>query len=266
MVLVHRRKKIRNNYIKKPEANLISGFGNDYSTEIPFNLINSAKNIFLENYQEYNISELKGFLIHGIQKKIQVLMGILKHNKIFSQRNLPNNKISQLTIYNDYKQESRISTSVIGIGCTYKVYGQKGISFISNKLQVYKSHSHFPFEWFINEYISLDDLIITIDKDFALQDISSLVCDDILNKYRTNNEEIRDEIIKFLQEESELLATEIIDTNDKFHKYYHDCLKYIINPVEYKINYTIKDLVISLINKYESPIKLIIMNYSELYI
>jgi hypothetical protein len=100
MALVHRRKKIRNNYIKKPEANFISGFGNDYSTEIPFNLINSAKNIFLENYQEYNISELKGFLIHGIQKKVQVLISILKNNKILCQKNLSNNKLSQLTIYN----------------------------------------------------------------------------------------------------------------------------------------------------------------------
>lgn len=237
-------------------------FGVDYSTELPIKLLEKANLTTIDHVRDhvYNLSELDGFISHGIHDKIQVIMIILKTKKLSPQINMINKNLSQLTIYGDIVQENRTSFGVIGDGTMSKLYGQNGFSFISNKLQVYRAKSHMPYEFFIDDDIPLADLVLTLDKNLACKKISSLKCTDIRNEYRKNNEIIRDAIVQFLIDETKLNPLEVIDTNEKFDEYYHKCLQYIVNPTN-PTDCTIKELVISLLEKYDNPIKLIIIDY-----
>jgi hypothetical protein len=167
-------KKINNNmyvlYTELPEKLLKEAkstytYKIDYSTELPEKLLKEAKSTDIKQNQdiEYNISELKGFISHGINDKIQVLMNILKTKKLSPQTNITNKDLSQLTIYVGEHERNRISFSVIG-NHTSNFYGQNGFSFISNKLSVFKAISNTENEFFIFGDIELSNLILTLDK------------------------------------------------------------------------------------------------------
>ena len=236
-----------------------SSFINDHSTCIPLESIKNAKTINLVDNTEYKVSELKGYCLHGIKDKIQVFINILKTNNILPQKYLTD-EISQLTVYREEEEKSRISFTVFGQGKISHIYGADGIVFLSADIYLHKFRSNMPFEWFHLDKLPLDNLIIGISKTFASQNISSLSCQDIVS-VRNNNEQIRQNIINLLHSESGL-EYPIIETNDQFYDYYHKALSYIVNHND-SGDCTIYQLIQALKIKYNCPCRIIIIDYLQ---
>ena len=263
----------------------------DWSTPIKQHLIDKSKKQKLMNLHEYNIEELNGFLTHGIQQKFQVLMNILKNKNIYSQNQLKSRKLKPLSQHTIYYgcQRNRISFSMHGDGGISKIYGKNGICFISNDLDVYRACSNSPYEWFHDDYVSIDKLTIAIDKDFANTLIYDLdIIKTFYNKYRDNNRDIMINIAKFLHEESKLPINNTIydsledstsSVNDDHEDQYEEILDlnkeefsiYCYNVLEHFIEQNelgpcnILNLVLALIKKYdlEHKVKVILVNYES---
>jgi len=184
-------------------------------------------------------------------------MSILKTKHIYSQSCIPQT-VSQKTMYPSDELD-RISFTVFGQGNVSRMYGSKGIVFLTNNLELYKLRSNMPFEWFTFDKLSINNLTIGISKTFASQPISSLRCKDIVWVYRNNNEEMRENIISFLHDETGVPPSKIT-TDEEFYEYYHRCLQYVVNP-DYPVDCTIYELITALKVKYGCMCKTIIIDY-----
>lgn len=271
--------------------------GTDWSTPIKYDLQNEAHKKTLLNMNTYTLEDLKGFYTHGIKTKLQVLMNIIKSGNILSQNSInKKNTISQHSGYNS-SEKDRISFSMFGDGKISEIYGKGGITLISNSIYPYRAHSHMPYEWFCNDKVPIENLIIAIDKEFASVHIAHLNPEEIFQwKGRTNNYHIMVNIIKFLQKESGILmmrslyengfngtssisSTSSMDEDEEdiddideisveeFNEYYKMVLEHIIENDGNLFDNTVVNLVIALLRKYklDKKVKVILVDYEAEY-
>lgn len=267
--------------------------GTDWSTPIKYDLQNEAHNKILFNMGTYTLENLKGFYTHGINTKLQVLMNIIKNGHILSQNSInKKNTISQHSGYSSSKKD-RISFSMFGDGKISEIYGKGGITLISNSIYPYRAHSHMPYEWFCNDKVSMEELTIAIDKEFASTHIAHLNPEEIFHwEGRSNNYHIMVNIIKFLQKESGIPIMQSLygdsitgmssnssmdedeDIEDmdeisvgEFNEYYKLVLETIIENDGDLFENTVINFVIALLRKYklDKKVKVILVDYEAQY-
>jgi hypothetical protein len=175
-----------------------------YSTPLNMEEYEFSQSVRLVPYQTYNPIDLRGFFTHGIKNNIETFINILKDKII-----LPRNKISSL-LHTGTASASinldlvSLATITVKEAIYYRIYGEKGITFISNKIDsrlLNINHANMQNEFFINQ-LNLDKTTLLLDeklKTLKIKDIPML--DESLNIYSLSYKDtIKNKIIFLIDE------------------------------------------------------------------
>lgn len=240
-----------------------------WETSLPRDLIEESQRtnviqINPEQINEYNFSDLNGYATHGIKNNIITLITILKNKHILSQ-NLIEISTGRHTIYTS-DEKHYISFSIVGNkdGAGIPViYGQNGITFLSNNLPLLERRANMPNEYFIKDKVNINDLIIGIDKDFANNILDDGTCGGLFKD--------KDKDIDLLNTLGQFIGIEfVIEYNEvenilEFCKFFGMFVDKIINKCEFESSnpLTILDLIKCLVKYYNLNITIILIDYTK---
>jgi len=242
---------------------LITGERKGWETPLNMDEYDFSKTVRIFYNQTYNPIELRGFFTHGIHNNIETFINILKDKII-----LPRNRISSLI--NTGTDESVINSNLISLstitvegGKPYKIYGERGITFITNKINymnLTKQAANMPNEFFINQ-LNLDKTYLLLDeklKTLKIKDIPMLT--ESLNIHSFSYKDTIKKKILFLIDEFQItyIEKEIINKEENL-----ESLKKIYYDIIYKLfdEKTFLEVVNLLLAKYDVAIDIVFLNF-----
>jgi hypothetical protein len=265
-----------------------------YTSELPRQIIEEAVeiNIFQSGIipDTINSIDLKGHFFHGIKQRVITLMQILETNGIGSQHYLSEKgKIFPgiLSTYNEHEKKW-ISFGIMHHTPAMETYCVNSIFFVNKnsrkalELQEGKKigiTSHMFHEYYLNDFLSLDELILCIDSRLAVKNISELDTPFTEQPYwfPGGKIEIIRKILQFFSSEfsklsrpaptlSEDQLTALGDDNDDFKRFYIENLLRLVNYIRHHLNpsdkseiteITIYDFISLLLRYYKKDIKIL---------
>jgi hypothetical protein len=242
---------------------LITGERKGWETPLNMNEYDFSKTVRIFYNQTYNPIELRGFFTHGIRNNIETFINILKDKII-----LPRNRIRSLI--NTGTDESVINSNLISLstitvegGKPYKIYGERGITFITNKINymnLTKQAANMPNEFFINQ-LNLDKTYLLLDeklKTLKIKDIPMLT--ESLNIHSFSYKDTIKKKILFLIDEFQItyIEKEIVNREENL-----ESLKKIYYDIIYKLfdEKTFLEVVNLLLAKYDVAIDIVFLNF-----
>ena len=179
-----------------------------------------SKSFKLVNGATYNPTDLRGFFTHGIHNNLETLIDIIK-DKCILPRSLKTSTVNTLT------GESSINTNYISLSTittkygVYTIYGEMGITFITNKLdesKVYSMRANMANEFFVSE-LKVSDMALLLDEKLKSIKIKDLP---LLHKLNEGNRDyknvIRRKILfligKYQVEDTKLIKKIVSETDD----------------------------------------------------
>ena len=183
----------------------------DYTTPLPINIIQEAidRNTFSEGIpRKINSDQLRGHFFHGIKQRVITLMQILESNGIGSQNYISSQNLIVPGIKSSYLkiEKNWISFGIMHHAPNMSTYCHNSIFFINkypSKALKLKSgrdigiKSHMVNEYYLYDFINLENLILCIDTELANKKISELETPFVEHKYFTEDKKL--EIIVNIQ-------------------------------------------------------------------
>ena len=189
----------------------------DYTTPLIRDEFEYSKTVKLSNGTTYNPTDLRGFFTHGIHNNLETFIEIIK-DKYILPRSRKTSSVNTLTI------KYSINTRVVSVSTittkfdVYAIYGQMGITFITNKLsdgEFYNYHSNMSNEFFVKE-LKITDCALLIDEKLKTTKIKDLQLLQKLNQYSLDYKDvIRQKILFLIKEYS---VEDIINDTDDVEK------------------------------------------------
>lgn len=249
--------------ISENDIPMISEYSRDWKTPLNMEEYVFSKTVRLVYYQTYNPIELRGFFTHGIQNNIETFINILKDKII-----LPRNRIRSLLHTGTF--ESSINSNFISLSTItvieatpYKLYGERGITFITNKIEsmnLTEMKANMPNEFFINQ-LNLDKTYLLLDeklKTLKIKDIPMLT--ESLNIHSYSYKDTIKKKILFLIDEFQItyIEKELINREENL-----EALKKIYYDIIYKLfsEKTFLEVVHLLLAKYQVAINIVFLNF-----
>jgi len=192
----------------------------NHATRLHLGEFMDSKSFKLVNGATYNPTDLRGFFTHGIHNNLETLIDIIK-DKCILPRSLKTSTVNTLT------GESCINTNYISISTittmynVYAIYGEMGITFITNKLDesnVYSMRANMANEFFVSE-LKVSDMALLLDEKLKSIKIKDLP---LLHKLNEGNRDyknvIRRKILfligKYQVEDTKLIEKIVSETDD----------------------------------------------------
>lgn len=199
------------------------GYGWTITSDLPKQIIHDSikRNIFQSGFPDtINSLELTGRFFHGIKQRVITLMQILETNGIGSQHYLSEKGIIIPGILSSYKdfEKKWISFGIMHYTPTMNTYCENSIFFVnkdSRKALELKEgkmigiQSHMIHEYYLETFLSLDELILCIDSRLAVKNISELESPFTEHKHWDPNKkkEVIRNILQFFRSEFSKLSS-----------------------------------------------------------
>ena len=225
-----------------------------------------SKSVILVPNQTYNPIDLRGFFTHGVKNNIESFIQILKSRII-----LPRSKIH--TMLHTGTGASYIDLYVISLATItikeaiyYKHYGERGITFITNKLahsDLRQAPANMENEFFTKQ-LNIENTFLLLDeklKTLKIIDIPMLT--ESLNVHSESYKDIIKDKILFLINEFNKRPIEYISKDTVYAEEDVEILKRIYYDIIKKLfgEMTFLDVVKLLLAKYGVDINIVFLNY-----
>jgi len=194
----------------------------DYTTPLIRDEYEYSKTVKLLNGATYNPTDLRGFFTHGIHNNLETFIEIIK-DKYILPRSRKTSSVNTLTI------KYSINTRVVSVSTittkfdVYALYGEMGITFITNKLsdgKFYNYHSNMSNEFFVNE-LKITDCALLLDEKLKTIKIKDIQLLQKLNKYSLDYKDvIRKKILLLIKEYSveDIINDKLVNETDDVEK------------------------------------------------
>jgi hypothetical protein len=265
----------------------------DYTSELPIEIIEESikRNIFGKGIPDtINSRQLKGHFFHGIKQRVITLMQILEINGIGSQNYISRSGVITPGIMSTYRDNEKewISFGIMHHSPSMNTYCVNSIFFVNKRpekameLNEGKNigiSSHMYFEYYLNNFLSLDGLILCIDSTLADKNISELKSpfDEHRYWFPGGKIEIIKKILTFFNSEflklskDQLIASEadldmLANNEEEFKRFYISNLLRLVNYIRHHLTpsdkseiteITIFDFISLLLRYYEKDIQIL---------
>jgi len=222
-----------------------------------------SKTVELVNGVTYNPTDLRGYFTHGIHNNLETLIDIMK-DKCILPRSHKTSTVNTLT------GESCINTNYISLSTittksgVYTVYGEMGITFITNKLdesKVYNMSANMPNEFFTSK-LKVSDMALLLDEKLKTIKIKDLPLLKKLNECNCDYKNvIRRKILflidKYPVEDTVINETLVNSTDDvtKLKEFYFVIIGKIFGDM------TLLEFITVLLDENEIDIPIVFLNY-----
>ena len=237
-------------------------FKEDYSTPLNKEEYTYSKSVEIINRKIYNPDELRGFFTHGIHNNIETFINVIKDKAILprNKQTSCNNTLTGLCMIDPHT----ISLSTISlIYPTYKIYGEEGITFITNKINdmtLTKAKVNMANEFLINQ-LNISKTALLLDAKLQTMKIKDVSLLEKLNIHSPDYKNVIKQKILFLIDEYKVVD---IDTSIIIKEEDIVQLKRIYFEIINKIfrDKTFLEVIIDILNRYEVAIPIIFLNYT----
>jgi hypothetical protein len=265
----------------------------DWTSELPIQIIQESikRNIFGEGIPDtINSQQLIGHFFHGIKQRVITLMQILEINGIGSQNYISRRRVITPGIMTNYRDNEKewISFGIMHHTPSMTTYCVDSIFFVNKRPEEalelkdgrsIRISSHMYGEYYLNNFLSLDGLILCIDSKLADKNISELKSPFVEHRFwRTHGKiEIIKKILTFFNSEflklskDQLIVSEadlaMLATNEEeFKRFYISNLLRLVNYIRHHLTpsdkseiteITIFDFISLLLRYYKKDIQIL---------